>query len=74
MQDTSFEIDQCAQQTLQILDQLPPDTDAASIVLSNKPVSSKPEPDRERRLVDLPGVELREVGLKCAPELKHSTT
>jgi len=48
---------------LEILDHLPPDTDVSTIVLSNKPVSSKPAPDRERRLADLPGVELRQVGL-----------
>ncbi|KAG9777917.1 polyubiquitin-tagged protein recognition complex, Npl4 component, partial [Aureobasidium melanogenum] len=55
--------------TSQILDHLPPDTDASSIVLSNKPVSSKPDPERERRLVDLPGVELRQVGLKHGDKL-----
>lgn len=49
---------------LEILDHLPPDTDASSIVLSNRPVSSKPAPDRERRLADLPGVELQQVGLQ----------
>jgi nuclear protein localization protein 4 homolog len=47
-----------------ILDHLPPNTDATTIVLSNKPVSSTPDPGRERRLADLPGVELRQVGLK----------
>ncbi|KIW77826.1 hypothetical protein Z517_07659 [Fonsecaea pedrosoi CBS 271.37] len=55
--------------TSQILDHLPPNTDASSIVLSNKPVSSKPDPSRERRLVDLPGVELRQVGLKHGDKL-----
>jgi hypothetical protein len=65
---TSALVDQSAQQTRQILDQLPPDTDSASIVLSNKPVSSKPYPERERRLIDLPGVELQQVGLKCVFE------
>ncbi|KIW35498.1 hypothetical protein, variant 1 [Cladophialophora immunda] len=53
----------------QILDNLPANTDASSIVLSNKPVSSKPDPDRERRLVDLPGVELRQVGLQHGDKL-----
>ncbi|EXJ70625.1 nuclear protein localization protein 4 [Cladophialophora psammophila CBS 110553] len=52
-----------------ILDNLPPNTDASSIVLSNKPVSSKPDPARERRLVELPGVELRQVGLKHGDKL-----
>jgi nuclear protein localization protein 4 homolog len=52
-----------------ILDNLPPKTDAASIVLSNKPVSSKPNLERERRLVDLPGVEIRQVGLKHGDKL-----
>ncbi|KAK5465452.1 nuclear protein localization protein 4 [Exophiala xenobiotica] len=55
--------------TSQILDHLPPNTDAATLVLSNKPVTSKPDPDRERRLVDLPGVELRQVGLKHGDKL-----
>ncbi|KAJ9609079.1 nuclear protein localization protein 4 [Cladophialophora chaetospira] len=55
--------------TTRILDNLPPHTDADSIVLSNKPVSSKPDPDRERRLADLPGVELRQVGLKHGDKL-----
>ncbi|KIX97055.1 uncharacterized protein Z520_07169 [Fonsecaea multimorphosa CBS 102226] len=55
--------------TPKILDNLPPNTDASSIVLSNKPVSSKPDPERERRLVDLPGVELRQVGLKHGDKL-----
>lgn len=61
----SAPVDQSAQQTPQILDHLPPDTDSASIVLSNKPVSLKPDPERERRLKDLPGVELQQVNLKC---------
>ena len=52
-----------------ILDNLPPKTDAASIILSNKPVSSKPNPDRERRLSELPGVEIRQVGLKHGDKL-----
>ncbi|KAK4941199.1 nuclear protein localization protein 4 [Elasticomyces elasticus] len=54
---------------LEILDHLPADTDASTIVLSNKPVSSKPVPDRERRLGDLPGVELRQVGLQHGDKL-----
>ncbi|KAI1628894.1 NPL4 family-domain-containing protein [Exophiala viscosa] len=55
--------------TSQILAHLPPDTDASTIVLSNKPVSSTPAPDRERRLADLPGVELRQVGLSHGDKL-----
>ncbi|KIV80749.1 hypothetical protein, variant 3 [Exophiala sideris] len=55
--------------TSQILDHLPADTDASTIVLSNKPVSSKPVPDRERRLADLPGVELQQVGLQHGDKL-----
>lgn len=54
---------------MKILDHLPPNTDASSITLSNKPISSKPDPERERRLVDLPGVELRQVGLKHGDKL-----
>jgi nuclear protein localization protein 4 homolog len=38
-------------------------------VLSNRPVSTKPDPERERRLVDLPGVELQRVGLKHGDKL-----
>lgn len=38
-------------------------------MLSNKQVSSKPEPDRERRLADLPGVEIRQVNLKHGDKL-----
>lgn len=52
-----------------ILDNLPPKTDASSIILSNKPVSSTPNPDRERRLADLPGVEIKQVGLKHGDKL-----
>ena len=52
-----------------ILDNLPPKTDASSIILSNKPVSSNPNPDRERRLADLPGVEIKQVGLKHGDKL-----
>jgi nuclear protein localization protein 4 homolog len=52
-----------------ILDNLPPKTDASTIILSNKPVSSTPSPDRERRLVELPGVEIRQVGLKHGDKL-----
>lgn len=48
----------------QILDNLPPNTDAASITLSNKPVSTKSNPENERRLADLPGIEIHQVGLK----------
>ncbi|KIX07513.1 uncharacterized protein Z518_02166 [Rhinocladiella mackenziei CBS 650.93] len=55
--------------TSKILDNLPPNTDASSIILSNKPVSSKPDPGRERRLVDLPGIELQQVGLKHGDKL-----
>jgi nuclear protein localization family protein 4 len=52
-----------------ILDNLPPKTDASSIILSNKPVSSTPNPDRERRLADLPGVQIGQVGLKHGDKL-----
>ena len=52
-----------------ILDNLPPETDVSTIILSNKPVSSKPNPDRERRLADLPGVEIKQVGLKHGDKL-----
>ena len=51
-------------QSPQILDNLPPNTDAASITLSNKPISSKSNPENERRLADLPGIEIHQVGLK----------
>jgi hypothetical protein len=33
-------------------------------MLSNKPVSLKPDPERERRLSDLPGIQISQVGLK----------
>ena len=56
--------------TTKILDNLPPKTDAGTIVLSNKPVSAaNPNPDRERKLNDLPGVEIRQVGLKHGDKL-----
>jgi len=54
----------------QILDNLPPKTDVATIILSNKPVSSKPDLDRERQLIDLPGVQLQQVGLKWVSSLQ----
>ena len=53
----------------QILDNLPPKTDAASLVLSNKPVSLTPDPQRERRLLDLPKVQIQQVGLKHGDKL-----
>ncbi|KIV89110.1 hypothetical protein PV10_08713 [Exophiala mesophila] len=53
----------------QILDNLPPNTDAASITLSNKPISSKSNPENERRLADLPGIEIHQVGLKHGDKL-----
>ena len=52
-----------------ILDNLPPKTDGASLVLSNKPVSSTPDPQRERRLLDLPKVQIQQVGLKHGDKL-----
>lgn len=51
-----------------ILDNLPPSTDASSIVLSNKPVSAKPAPN-ERRLAEIPKVQLKQVGLKHGDKL-----
>lgn len=61
--------DQFSSLQSKILDNLPPKTDAATIILSNKPVSLKPNPDRERRLAELPGVEIRQVGLKHGDKL-----
>ncbi|RMZ87245.1 hypothetical protein DV736_g5527, partial [Chaetothyriales sp. CBS 134916] len=55
--------------TSRILDHLPPLTDAASLVLSNRPVSNTPDSDRERKLSELPGVEIRRVGLKHGDKL-----
>ena len=52
-----------------ILDNLPPKTDASTLVLSNKPVSATPDPQRERRLADLPQVQLQQVGLKHGDKL-----
>ncbi|RMZ81055.1 hypothetical protein DV738_g2379, partial [Chaetothyriales sp. CBS 135597] len=55
--------------TSRILDHLPPATDVHSLVLSNRPVSKTPDPDRERKLSELPGVEIRRVGLKHGDKL-----
>ena len=55
--------------TSKILDNLPTQIDASSLVLSNKPVNNKPDPDRERKLSDLPGVAVRQVGLKHGDKL-----
>ena len=52
-----------------ILDNLPPKTDASTIILSNKPVSNTPAPDRERKLSELPGVALKQVGLRHGDKL-----
>lgn len=66
---TAEPTDTFSQLSSKILDNLPPNTDIASITLSNKPVSSKPDPDRERRLADLPNVKLQQVGLKHGDKL-----
>ena len=48
-----------------ILANLPEDADPSSIILSNKPVSAaNPNAERERRLADLPQVQVQQVGLK----------
>jgi nuclear protein localization protein 4 homolog len=48
-----------------ILANLPSNTEPSSIILSNKPVSAaNPNPERERRLADLPQVQVQQVGLK----------
>jgi nuclear protein localization protein 4 homolog len=46
-----------------ILANLPPNTEPSSIILSNKPVSATPHPDRERKLSELPSVKVQQVGL-----------
>lgn len=61
--------DTFASLSAKILDNLPPSTDASSIVLSNKPVGSTPVPERERLLADIPKVQLRQVGLKHGDKL-----
>lgn len=55
--------------TKRILDNLPPNTDAKSIVLSPKPVSNTPAPGRERRLAEIPKVKLSAVDLKHGDKL-----
>lgn len=50
----------------QIQANLPDTADSSSIVLSNKPVSSKSDASRERRLADIPQVQVAQVGLKSA--------
>lgn len=52
-----------------ILENLPSNTDPTSIVISPKPVSNKPSPDQERRLADIPKVQLGQVGLKHGDKL-----
>lgn len=60
--------DTFASLTSKILDNLPPSTDATSIILSNKPVSKNPAP-QERRLSEIPKVQLKQVGLKHGDKL-----
>jgi nuclear protein localization protein 4 homolog len=53
-----------------ILANLPENTDPSSIILSNKPVSAaNPNPERERRLAELPQVQVQQVGLKHGDKL-----
>ena len=49
---------------IQILANLAPNADPSSVILSNKPVSSTANTERERRLADLPKVQVQQVGLK----------
>lgn len=61
--------DTFASLAVKILDNLPPNTDPSSIVLSNKPVSSNSTSDRERRLADIPNVTLKQVNLRHSDKL-----
>lgn len=65
---TAEPTDTFASLSSKILDNLPPNTDASSIVLSNKPVSKNPQP-QERRLAEIPKVQLKQVGLKHGDKL-----
>lgn len=51
-----------------ILENLPSNTDATSIVISPKPVSNTPS-DQERRLAEIPRVQIGQVGLKHGDKL-----
>ena len=53
----------------QILGNLPANTDPSSIVISPKPVSNTPNTQQERRLADIPTVQLGQVGLKHGEKL-----
>ncbi|KAK5939930.1 nuclear protein localization protein 4 [Knufia obscura] len=61
--------DTFASLSTKILDNLPPNTDASSLVISPKPVSATPNADIERKLADVPRVKLGQVGLKHGDKL-----
>ena len=61
--------DTFASLSAKILDNLPPNADGASIIISPKPVSNTPAPERERRLADIPRVTLGQVQLKHGDKL-----